>query len=89
MSTTHLLIKGKVQGVFYRVSAKEKAEEFQLTGWVKNTPEGNVEALVSGSKERIQQFIDWCKQGPPRAEVTDVIVTEKEDGAFEAFTIIR
>lgn len=89
MSTVHLLIKGKVQGVFYRASAKEVADQLQLTGWVKNTREGNVEAMATGSNEQLQQFISWCKQGPSRAVVNDVQVTFKEEELFDTFKIAR
>ena len=89
MPTTHLLIKGKVQGVFYRASAKEKAEALRLTGWVKNTPDGNVEAVVTGSENSLHQFISWCQQGPPKAVVTEVTVTYKDETPFAAFVVVR
>lgn len=89
MATIHLLIKGKVQGVFYRASAKEKAEELALTGWIKNTDNGDVEALVSGNADSLESFIDWCKKGPEKAMVTNVDVNPSEDQSFERFSIIR
>lgn len=89
MSTLHLLIKGKVQGVFYRATAKEKAEECHVTGWVKNTATGNVETVVTGEEEKLQQFIQWCKQGPPRAEVTEVKISPIVEIAFEEFRIVK
>jgi len=89
MPTVHLLIKGKVQGVFYRATAKDVAKELGLTGWVKNTKEGHVEALASGSNEQLQQFISWCKKGPAKAIVTDVEINFTKEEAFEAFKIIR
>jgi acylphosphatase len=85
--TVHLLIKGKVQGVFYRVSARKMALEFGLTGWVKNTREGDVEAMVSGQPETINKFTDWCKKGPSRAAVAEVTVTREEDAVFAGFVI--
>lgn len=89
MPTLHLLIKGKVQGVFYRTSAKETADELGITGWIKNTDEGDVEAAVKGSQSQLQRFIQWCKSGPPRANVTEVISTEIKEETFEDFTVIR
>lgn len=62
MPTVHLLITGKVQGVFYRASAKEKAVELSVTGWIRNNQHGAVESVAVGSKEAIKQFIDWCKK---------------------------
>lgn len=87
--TVHLLIQGKVQGVFYRASAKDVAEQLELTGWIRNTAEGEVETMVSGDADRIKEFIEWCKKGPRKAEVTKVIVTETEDEDFDSFRIAR
>lgn len=89
MATVHLMISGKVQGVFFRASAKEKALELALNGWIKNTPDGSVEATVSGSDEGVQQFVAWCRQGPPRAEVSHVSVTPKPDSGFNGFEVLR
>ena len=89
MPTVHLLIKGKVQGVFYRATAKEIANELGVTGWIKNTREGNVEVTVSGNERQIEKFTKWCKQGPDKATVDEVIVTQKEEATFKGFMIIR
>ena len=89
MPTIHILIKGRVQGVFYRATARDMAESFGLTGWIKNTKEGDVEAVASGSEEQLQQFVEWCKAGPPQAIVTNVAVNKIEDEAFEKFRIVR
>ena len=62
MPAYHLIIKGKVQGVFFRASAKETAELLGVTGWVKNTKEGNVEAFINGDENKLQEFIAWCKR---------------------------
>ena len=85
--TVHLLIRGKVQGVFYRVSARKTALETGVTGWIKNTPEGNVEAMASGQTEAVNKFIDWCKKGPSRAAVAEVVVSLEEDAVFKGFVI--
>lgn len=89
MPTVHLLIKGEVQGVFYRATAKEIADKLGVTGWIKNKWDGNVEALATGHEESLQKFIEWCRQGPKKAEVTDVIVTKKEETTFNNFSVIR
>ena len=89
MKTVHIVIKGKVQGVFFRASAKEIAERLGLVGWVKNTRQGDVEALITGSKEAVAQFIGWCKKGPSRAHVSEVVTAEKDLENFSSFTIIR
>lgn len=89
MPTVHLVIKGKVQGVFYRASAKDVADEIGIVGWVKNTEEGNVEIMAGGSKEQIEKLIEWCKKGPRRANVTDVLVTEVEEQSLKTFEVLR
>jgi len=85
----HLTITGKVQGVYYRASAKEAAERFGITGWVKNTRGGDVEILASGTNEAIDQFIHWCKQGPPNAIVKEVLVAKAADETFDRFEVVR
>jgi acylphosphatase len=89
MPTHHLLVTGKVQGVFYRGSAKETADDLGITGWIKNTEEGDVEAVVTGSQSQLQAFIGWCKNGPPSANVSEVISTDIKEEIFKAFTVIR
>ena len=69
-----LKIIGRVQGVFYRQSTKETAVRLGLTGWAKNCPDGSVEAVFEGEQEAVNAGIDWCRQGPPAAHVTEVIV---------------
>jgi len=89
MPTKHLQIKGKVQGVFYRASAKETAATTGVTGWIKNMPEGDVGAVISGTEEQLRNFIEWCKTGPEKAIVTGVIVTDLEEASFGGFSIVR
>jgi len=89
MKTIRLTIKGKVQGVFCRATAKDVAELADVKGWVRNLPDNNVEIIATASEETLQKFISWCKQGPPRARVDDVIVKELEFQEFNGFRIIR
>ena len=89
MPTVHLLIKGRVQGVFYRAAAKEAAEELGLKGWIKNTADGNVESMVSGDDQYLKKFTEWCRTGPERAFVTDVSISLYEEIEFTDFSIIR
>ena len=67
-------VAGRVQGVFYRQSTVEMAQELGLCGWVRNLPDGSVEALFEGERSRIEQAVAWCRQGPPRAKVREVTV---------------
>jgi len=90
MPTNHIVIKGRVQGVFFRASAKEIADQLGLTGWVRNTEEGDVEALVTGTEDQVEKFITWCKKGPPRAVVTNVEVKDiPEENSFREFKVVR
>lgn len=67
-----LKIFGRVQGVFFRDYAQEKARELGLTGWVCNMPDGTVEALVQGEEESIEKMIQWCHEGSPSAKIDDI-----------------
>jgi acylphosphatase len=89
MPSVHLLIKGKVQGVFYRATAKDMAQALDLKGWIKNTGEGDVEVIVTGSDSAIHQFIEWCKKGPPKAVVITVNVTSITEKPFDDFRVAR
>ena len=68
----HVTISGRVQGVCYRMYTQEEAERRQLTGWVHNLPTGQVEAILEGERETIEDLIRWFHQGPPAAKVTKV-----------------
>ena len=68
----HLIITGRVQGVFFRASTREQAEKLNLSGWVRNLPDGSVEIQAEGDKESLARFLDWCKSGPPNALVENV-----------------
>ena len=84
----YILVKGKVQGVFFRKSAKQVAEALNITGWVKNTAEGYVEIFAQASVDEVDQLVEWCKQGPPRAEVKEVTVKDaKPDSSIKHFFI--
>lgn len=89
----YVLIFGFVQGVGFRQAVKRKAKSLGLTGWVKNLPDNRVEALFSGSKEKIEEAILFCKKGPFLSEVKHVEVEwEKEEtfnDTFNDFEIIK
>ncbi len=65
-------VSGRVQGVFFRDSTREKAQELGLVGYVRNTPDGDVEALFEGPSQSVERMVCWCGQGPPRASVENV-----------------
>jgi len=84
----HLIVKGRVQGVFFRVEAKRKADELGLTGWVRNNPDGTVEAVAEGEDDMLKRFIEWCHEGPGRASVSGVEVKwEPYTGKYSVFAI--
>jgi acylphosphatase len=90
LTAKHITVKGNVQGVFFRKNTKEVAINLNVKGWVKNTDDGNVEILAQGNEDAIEQLILWCKHGPPKATVTDVIVKEiKPDNSLQEFLIDR
>jgi len=88
MVRAELRITGRVQGVFFRQSTMDTAVRLGLTGWAKNCPDGSVEAVFEGARENVQAAIDWCRIGPPAAEVSH-IETQWLDytGAFDGFAI--
>ena len=84
----HVYVSGQVQGVFFRDSTQEIAEQLGLTGWVKNLPDGRVEALFEGPSERVREMIRWCEQGPPHAKVDDVDTEfEVSQGDLKGFEV--
>jgi len=84
----HLIIKGKVQGVGYRMSAYDAASELGITGWVRNRHDGSVEVLAERDKATLEQFILWAKKGPEYAEVSEVKTEElTATGEFIGFNI--
>lgn len=85
----HVFISGKVQGVGYRFSTLEAALNVGVNGWVKNLPDGRVEAVFEGSKEAIEKMINWCKNGPSSAIVKDVTVAYEKPLGIQGFEIHR
>lgn len=84
----HVLISGRVQGVFYRAGAQKKAHELGLTGWTHNTVDGKVEIVCEGEKDVVEEFVAWCKQGTPFAKIEDCTVElQNYTGEFDDFLI--
>ena len=86
----HLKIKGKVQGVGYRQNAFILAQKLGLTGWVKNTSEGDVEIVIEGIESNVSLFVEWCQDGPIHSVVTSVVIlksTSRDFAEFSDFTI--
>jgi acylphosphatase len=90
MVTLQLRISGKVQGVWYRASAKDAAISFGVKGKVWNESNGDVGVIAQGEKENVDAFVSWCWQGPPLASVKDVIVQALEtEDIYSSFDISK
>ena len=89
LQTVSLHITGKVQGVYYRQSARTKAHSLGITGWVQNLPDLSVQILATGHTGPLNELMEWCKKGPPAAMVAQVTVTEQALEIFEEFIIRR
>ncbi len=82
-----VVVSGRVQGVFFRDSARREAQRLGVAGWVRNRPDGRVEAWFEGPPHAVEQLVRWCRDGPRHAEVDDVQVSEAEPEGHEAFAI--
>lgn len=84
----HVFVSGRVQGVFFRYETYRLASRLGVTGWVRNLPDGRVEAVFEGEKEKVDKMIDFCRRGPSAAIVTDIkVIWEKPRNEFEDFKI--
>jgi acylphosphatase len=84
----HVQISGRVQGVCYRWFTRDAADEIGVTGWVRNLPDGAVELVAEGSRDRIELLLDYCRRGPDLARVDDLeIEWEEPTGEFGGFSI--
>ncbi|MCZ3373908.1 MULTISPECIES: acylphosphatase [Methanobacterium] len=84
----HVFITGKVQGVYFRYKTRDEAKKYGITGWVRNLPDGRVEALFNGNKENVDKLIAFVGKGPSGAKVMDVDVKWQEyGGEFSDFEI--
>ena len=89
-SRAQIRIRGRVQGVYYRASMVQEAQQAGLTGWVRNCADGSVEAVADGSRAAIESLLAWCRQGPPGARVASVDVNwETATGSFSGFIVKR
>ena len=68
----HLVVRGRVQGVNFRWSCREVADRLDLSGWVRNRPDGSVEVVAEGDESALAELVSWCSHGPVHAHVSDV-----------------
>ena len=89
MNCTHLIVSGRVQGVFFRANVRNKANEMGLKGYAKNLENGDVEVVVQGDEGKINELIEFIKKGPGVAEVKGIEIKHKEPENFKNFDIIH
>ncbi len=88
MKRVHVYISGRVQGVFYRAYTKDQAEKLGVKGWVRNLPDGRVEAVFEGPDDVVDEMVKWCWKGSPMSKVEDVeVIEEPYKGEFSSFEI--
>ncbi len=83
----HIVVHGRVQGVFFRASAQARARELNLTGWVKNRADGMVEIHAEGEKKDLDLFAEWCRKGPPVARVENLDLERASPQGFNDFDV--
>lgn len=83
----HITVEGRVQGVFYRKSTQDKARALNLSGWVKNKTNGNVEIWAEGEENELGKLLEWAAEGPPQARVTNIDKKEVEPAGYGSFDI--
>lgn len=88
MPTKHVFVSGKVQGVYFRDTTRKQASRNGVNGWVRNLPDGRVEAVFEGDEEAVEALVEFCHEGSPAAHVENVEVENAPDlGPFEDFEI--
>jgi len=85
--TLHLVIHGRVQGVYFRDSMRREAEGLGIAGWVRNRSDGTVEAAIQGSAADVDAIVRWARRGPPHAEVKRIEI-EPHEGSYTGFEVI-
>ena len=88
MKTLRLVIHGRVQGVFFRVSMRQEAQHLKVAGWVRNRSDGTVEAAVQGEPAAVDAIVRWAQRGPQHAQVARVDI-EPDDGSYTGFEVIE
>ncbi len=87
MVRKRVVVSGDVQGVFFRDTCRRVAGEHGVAGWVRNLPDGRVEAAFEGDAQGVERLVEWARQGPPRARVTEVTVRDEPAEGLATFDI--
>ena len=85
----HVLVSGQVQGVFFRAECGSRARERGVAGFIRNLPDGRVEAAFEGQPEAVDEMVAWCRTGPQQASVTSVEVADQEPTGESEFSVVR
>jgi acylphosphatase len=83
-----VVVRGRVQGVFFRGSARERARSLGVVGWISNTVDGSVEAIFEGDAEQVESMVAWCRRGPRGAAVAGVEVEWEEPRGEDRFEVV-
>lgn len=83
----HVFVSGLVQGVFFRAFTARRASDAGVAGWVRNVPDGRVEAVLEGTRDSVEDVLRWCREGPPHARVSDVDVTWESPRGESDFSV--
>jgi len=87
VARAHVVVSGRVQAVFFRAETRSRASSLGLSGWVRNNPDGTVEAVFEGDEEHVESMVEWCRRGPAHAEVDDVNVAWEPARGEEGFVV--
>jgi len=88
MKRAHVVVRGSVQGVFFRAETRDRARSLGVEGWVRNTRDGAVEAVFEGDDERVDSMVDWARRGPSGARVSELEVTWGDPEGERSFSIL-
>ena len=87
MRRVRVQVRGRVQGVFFRAEARARAESLGVAGWIRNLPDGRVEAVFEGEDDHVESMVEWCRRGPTGAEVEAVDVEREEPVGERGFRV--
>jgi acylphosphatase len=85
----HVHVSGRVQGVYYRATTRDRAREEGVDGWVRNLDDGRVEAVFEGPPTAVESMVEWCEEGSPAASVADVDARHEDPEGLDGFEIRR
>lgn len=88
MTRARVRVLGRVQGVFFRAELRDRALALRVAGWVRNAPDGSVEAVLEGEDERVDRLLAWCRRGPSGARVESVSVKWEEPRGADGFHVV-